>query len=196
MKKHIFGVALFSLIVASFALIYAFFFAPSIPPKESVKPPASKIETREEKPTSCYPKKMKPVSYTVESSSFLADKNILKSKIILQWNGNRFEPSKKISIQPRFFTNENYANAKVLNTETIVEPFKDGYRTIVNLETKIVLQNPGRVVPNFYVLFDITDGETGTVLTDDRAGLSEAYPVTYIHPNNTKPLLRGRSIPE
>ena len=36
MKKHIFGVALFSLIVIPF--VYAFFYAPSIPPKELVTP--------------------------------------------------------------------------------------------------------------------------------------------------------------
>ena len=44
MKKHILGVALFSFIVASFAFIYAFFYAPSIPSKEAVKPPLSRTE--------------------------------------------------------------------------------------------------------------------------------------------------------
>ena len=195
MKKHIFGVALFSLIVASFALIYAFFFAPSMPSKEAVKPPVSKIETREEKPVSCNLKKMKPVSYTVVSSSFLAEKSVLKSVVTLRWNGSGEAP-KKISIQPRFFTNENYASAKVLNTETIIEPFKDGNSKIVNLETNFVLQNPGRVAPNFYVLFDVMDSVTGAFLTDERNGLGEAYQVLYVHPDNTKPLIRGTAIPK
>ena len=194
MKKHIFGVALFSLIVASFALIFAFFFSPSIPPKEAVKPPVSKTETREAKPTSCFPKKMRPVSYTVVSSSFLAEQSVLKSVLTLRWNGSG-EPPKKISIEPRFFTNENYANATVLNAETIIEPFKDGNSKIVNLETKVLLQNPGRTVPNFYVLFDVTDRENGTILTDERNGLGEAYQVLYVHPDNIKPVIRGRSIP-
>ena len=103
MRKHIFGFALFILIFASFALVYAFFYAPSIPTNEAVKPPITQMEMRTEKPYSCQFKRNK-LSYKVISSEFDIENNELTSKIKIFWNGYG-EPPKRIFANVNFYTN-------------------------------------------------------------------------------------------
>jgi hypothetical protein len=102
MKKHIFGFALFSLIVATFAFIYTVFYAPSMPSKNAVKPPVSQMETRSERPTACFPRRTKQFSYTIDGANYYVENNVLVSKITLYWNGSGAPPA-KISVQPRIF---------------------------------------------------------------------------------------------
>ena len=90
MKKHIFGFVLFSLVIASFALVYAFFNAPSIPPAEAVKPPVAPTETRAEKPYD-----RNNLSFEVLSSQYFVKENKIVSQIRVKYNGSiRVAPSK------------------------------------------------------------------------------------------------------
>ncbi len=200
MKKHIFGFAIFSIIFASFALVYAFFYAPSIPPKEAVKPPLAPTETREVKPYSCYPKRIKEkdFSYYVVNSSYFKPENKFVSKIILYWNG-KGEAPKQISIRPRIFTMENYENAQVLMEKTLVEPFKEGNSKTITVESNFVLSGLGTAQPNLYVAFDVLDGANGSYLTNENVGLAGAHQVLLVYGNSPvvkKSILRGTAVPQ
>lgn len=185
MKKHIFGFALFSLIVATFAIIYAFFSAPSIPPVNAVKPPSAVSESRTEKPYSCPTKRKdfaKDFSYEIVSANYFAEQNKLVTKVKLYWNGSGVAP-KKLVIQPRIFTIESYDNEKLdgLKAETLVEPFADGNGKTFSIESKFVLSGMGSGPPNLYVAFDFADGANGNPLTSEKASLAEAFHVLYVY---------------
>ena len=195
MKKHIFGFILFSLIVASFVFVYAFFYAPSIPSPEAVKPPVPRTETRAEK-TYCYPKRSKNFSYTVESANYYAEQRKLVTKVRIHWNG-RSEAPKKISIQPRILTADNYEKNIALKAETFVNPFMDGNDKTVTVESKFVLDVIGSGPPNLYVALDFADALSGIALSSEKAGLSEAFHILYVFPESSqiKPqIYRGRAI--
>ena len=197
MKKHILGVALFSLIVASFALIYAFFFSPSIPPKEAVKPPVSRTETRAEKPTSCYPKRMKGLNYTIESASYFEEHHKLVTKVNLYWNGNGEAP-KKISLQPRMFQANNNEIQLPLKYQTIVNPFESGNSTTVSCESQFVFDGTGDSSTdlnpvNLYLAFDLLDAPNGNNLTSEKPNLAEAFHILYVYPESSVIKLKNKT---
>jgi hypothetical protein len=179
MKKHIFGFALFSLIVASFVLIYAFFYAPSIPPKNAVKPPVSQTETRADKPYFC-PTKRKDFSYEIVSANYFAEQGKLVTKVKLYWNGYGEAP-KTISVQPRVFSIDNYDKAITLKTETFENPFTEGGSDFISVESKFVLNGMGNGLPNLYVVLDFTDATKGDSLSSEKPGLAEAFHVLYVY---------------
>lgn len=179
MKKHILGLALFSLIVASFALIYAYFYAPSIPPKEAVRPPASQAETRTERPYFC-PSRKKDFSYEIVSANYFAEQNKLITKVKLYWNGNGEAP-KKIAALPRIFTVDNYDKALPLKTEILVNPFENGNGKTFTFESKFILSEKGNGPPNLYIAFDFSDSETGNYLMTEKSGLAEAFHILYVY---------------
>jgi hypothetical protein len=195
MKKHIFGFMLFSLIVASFVVVYAFFYAPSIPSPEAVKPPVPRTETRAEKPF-CYPKRSKDFSYEVESANYYAEQGKLVTKVRIHWNG-RGDAPKKISVQPRILTADNYGKNLALKAETFFAPFTDGNDKMVTIESKFVLDGVGSGPPNLYVALDFADALKGIALSSEKAGLSEAHHILYVFPESSqiKPKVRGRLIP-
>ncbi|GEM_PF-3775163 len=190
MKKHILGVALFSLIVASFALIYAFFFSPSIPPKEAVKPPVSRTEIRAEKPTSCYPKRSKEFNYTIDGANYYVEKNVLVSKITLHWNGSGAPPA-QISVQPRLFMIDNSENPKSLTAETLNDPFKDGNTKTMTVDSKFVMNAAGNGPPNLYLVFDILDTKSGKYLTSEKVNLAEAFHILTVYPEKSELRLKN-----
>ena len=179
MKKHIFGFVLFSLIVVSFALIYAFFFAPSIPSKESVRPPVPQTEVRTERPA-CYPKRLKDFSYEVISANYFAEQGKLVSKVKLYWNGNGAAP-KRISVSPRVFTLDDSEKSTSLKAEALINPFEDGNSKTISIESKYVLSDNGSGPANFYVVFDVLDNSSGTRLTSEKVNLSEAFHILYVY---------------
>ena len=183
MKKHILGVALFGLIVASFTVIFAFFYAPSVPPKEAVKPPVSQTETRPEKPYACQFNKNK-VSYVVESSELDLRNDKFISKLRITWNGYGEAPW-KIIVEPRVFAIENGEIAEAGSKDqtstkvetTVIMPFKNDSNTSTVLLT---FDNPivGLVKnKNVYVTYNIKDGKTGNYLTQVNPSVAEANQV-------------------
>ena len=188
MRKHIFGFALFSLIFAAFALVYAFFYAPSIPPIEAVKPPISQAEMRTEKPYSCQFRRNK-VSYRVQSSELNVEKNKFISKMTIYWNGND-NPPKEIIVEPKIFTLENVEktteNSKALTKKVLVEPFKNKAEATFLIESDITGENLILGNKNIYVIFNIIDGENGKYLTGIAPSFDDTYQVLLT--NNEKNL--------
>ncbi len=197
MKKHIFGFVLFSLIVASFVLVYAFFNAPSIPPKEAVKPPIARTETREEKPYLCNLRRNK-ISYEVQSSELDVATYKFISKLTLHWDGYG-TPPKEILVEPQLFTLDNVEkaveNPKILSTKTLINPFKTDSKTTVLIISDQVLIGLSKN-ENVYVAFNILDVETGNYLTKVKPSLNEAHQVllSYSKNSTTKSgvIVRGR----
>ncbi len=197
MKKHIFGFVLFSLIVALFALIYAFFFAPSIPPKESVKPPTPQPDVRTDRPA-CYPKRLKDLSYEVISANYFAEQGKLVSKVKLNWNGRGVAP-KIFSVTPRIFTADNFENSIALKVETLVDPFVDGNSKTISVESKYIPTIDSSPA-NLYIGFEFLDDAGRTYAPGEKVNPAEIFHILYVYGENPpeirkeKTILRGRAI--
>jgi hypothetical protein len=192
MKKHVFGVALFSLIVASFVFIYAFFYSPSIPPKEAVKPPVPRTEKPAEKPYTC-PSRSNKISYTVQSSELDIKNYKFVSRITISWDGSG-TPPKKINVEPHLFTLQNVerslADSKTLMTPTISEPFKNGNKATLTIKSDLPKDGFITGDDNIYVVFNFFDAENGSYLTKTDKSVPEAYQVLLIL--DKKPAVFGK----
>jgi len=179
MKKHIFGFALFSLIVALFAVTYTFFYAPSIPPKEAVRPPAAQAETREEKPYTCQLRR-KNISYEVRSSELNIEKNKFTAQVTIYWNGYD-APPKTLSVEPQVFTLDNVEKSvedqNILAPKTLVDPFKNGSKATVVLTFDVKKDFSVARDKNVYTVFSFLDAENGNTLFKASKSLPEAHQV-------------------
>jgi hypothetical protein len=192
MKKHILGVALFCLIVASFAFIYAFFYAPSIPSKEAVKPPLSRTETRPEKPSSL-PEKFKNVAYEVENAHLQLNSKKFTAVIRLKWKGSE-EPPLKLFVSPKLFTldvtkkygfdvadttlyNYNPKEASFDVAKILNEPFRFSYEKKIFIESRIPEANKIGAKQNLYVVFDVFEPGQSLENFNFQNRLAEAKPV-------------------
>ena len=181
MKKHIFGFVLFGLIVASFALVYAFFNAPSIPPRETVQPPVAQTETREEKPYYCNIRRNK-LSYEVQGSQFFLDENKVISKIKITWNGYAKAPN-KVYLDGHFFTLENKNSNAFGDSQILDEPFKDSNEKVFTIVTNVSSNRKFDEKVNLYGGFEISDkmpeaGGHGITLAD-------SHQVLFVHGKNS-----------
>ncbi len=179
MKKHIFGFALFSLIVASFALVYAFFNAPSIPPKESVKPPVAQTETREEKPYLCNLLRSN-LSYEVQSSQFDLVANKLTSKVKVYWNGDG-NPPKQIYLTGNLFTLDQKDASKTIEPMVFTGTFNNRREA-----TLVVLSKFGEEIKfderqNLYVNLKISENSSSESYSKPSKNLSQASQVLFVH---------------
>jgi hypothetical protein len=180
MKKHIFGVALFSLIVASFALIYAFFYAPSIPPQEAVKPPLSRTETQTEKPSYCNLERAK-LSYEVQSSQFDLVNNRLTSKVKVMWNGSGTPPA-RLFARTNLFTLDRKEFSETIKTISFTKVFENRNEATLIIVSKLDAPS-GKIDErqNLYVSFDFS--ETEEMNNSSKAGRIQPvrYQVLFIH---------------
>ena len=155
MKKHIFGFALFSFIVASFVFTYAFFSAPSLVSKEAVKPPVAQYEPREEKPY-CNFRKNK-LSYEVLSSEYFVDENKLVSKIRVSYNGAiRIAPS-KIYVGATYSSAGNIGKNGFGDQLTVENPFVGTREKIVTIVSKVANGKKIDIDENLYVTVKVGD---------------------------------------
>jgi hypothetical protein len=185
MRKHIFGFALFSLIFASFALVYAFFYAPSIPPQEAVKPPISQTETRNEKPYSCQLRRNK-LSYEVLSSQFDWDKRELTSKVKIFWNGYGESPT-QIFAKIELFTIEENGFSESLEPMAFTKVFEN--RTEATLIIIRKLDEANKKLSkgqNLYIDFNFSENYPEVDYVKSSKNLSQAYQVLFIHGEKTK----------
>ena len=176
MKKHILGVALFSLIVASFAIIYAFFYTPSLPPKEAVKPPVSQTVTREEKTYSCRFSRDQ-VSFEVLSSQFDLETKKITTKIKLSWNGEERAP-KEVYTNLQLVTAGEFNKPVYIIEQKIVNPFNNGNQTITTIESEIPATVKIKEKENLYAFFSFS--ENVPAYSDIRAQ-KKSYQVLFIH---------------
>jgi hypothetical protein len=192
MKKHILGVALFCLIVASFVLIYTFFYAPSIPPKEAVRPPVSRTETRPEKPFTCFPKSSK-ISHEVLSSQYFVDENKIVSKIRVTYNGAiRLAPS-KIYVGTTFSSVGNIGKEGLGDTEMIENPFSESREKIVTVVSKVSGGKKIDIDENLYVLVSVTVYDGSTNYKKSRE-VTEAKAVLFVYGDKPGPVSKGRKV--
>ncbi len=194
MKKHIFGFALFSFIVASFVFTYAFFSAPSLVSKEAVKPPVAQYEPREEKPYTCNFRKNK-LSYEVLSSQYFVDEDKIVSKIRVSLNDS-VAPS-KIYVGATFSSAGNIGKNGYGDQLTVENPFAEGREKIVTITSKVVEGEKIDIDENLYVMVTVADcdGSTNYKRTGE---VTQAKPVLFVYgkssmsKNNTR--LVGRTI--
>lgn len=202
MKKHIFGVALFSLIVASFAIVYAFFRTPSIPLRETVNPPVSQIVPRAEKPASCNRMRSEKISYEAIGADLYLSGGKLASSLKLKWNGVG-NPPKQLYITPRLFaldqTNKSgfdvldttiysYASERYKEFKTsklLVDPFDASDEKKVFIESQIFNVSNVKEDQNLYVVFDVTEEKPDENSFNYETRLNEAKSVLLIPRPNT-----------
>lgn len=128
MKKHILGFAIFSFIFASFAVAFAYFYAPPIPQISEVKTSVYQSDSR----NTCRKKRSTAtnIKYEVISSEYFYNQNIIVSRIKLTWNGYGNAPE-KISVIPQFASNGDSHKRKG-NSQFFNRPFTDsGIITVI-----------------------------------------------------------------
>jgi len=169
MKKHILGFAIFNFIFASFAFLFAFFYAPPIPQIAEVK---EKIEIKPStdrfKKTSCFTKKQKNISHEVISSQYFTDEGRVISKIKLVWNGDG--APEKVTVNSTFFTLKNYQKNSFGTFQILENPFSDSNEKIVTIVSRISENERIEKSENLYAFFNVSEGSwtdtsAGSVLT-------------------------------
>ncbi len=179
MRKHVLGFGIFNLIFASFALVYAFFYAPAIPPKETVKPPIAPMETREERPYTCQLKRSK-ISFQVQSSEFDLDKSELTSKIRVTWNENG-EPPKQIFLKSELFTIDQRGASKTLEPLVFTKVFDKRSEATLIVLSKVEKSTKIDERQNLYVAFDLSENEPSEVESKVNRNISAASQVLFVH---------------
>ncbi len=184
MKKHLFGLAIFSFIVTSFAVAFAFFYAPPIPQVAEVKVNYGDYGAEKSMvgygKTSCFRNSRKQLSSEVISSHYLADENKIISKIKLVWNGAG-APPKIIHSTTMFSTSENRNEDSFAVVEILEKPFQYSTEQTVTI-VKEVSDTTMKERDNLYVVssvFNYTDGENGSL----NIVFSERKAVLTIHGN-------------
>ncbi len=178
MRKHILGFGIFNLIFASFALVYAFFYAPAIPPKETVKPPIAQTETQAEKPYFCNLRKNN-LSFEVLSSQYFVNENKIISKIRVTFNGSiRVAPSKIYVATTYSSVGKNgFGENKVLE-----DPFVDSRELVVDVVSKVSGGKKIDIDENLYVWVSVTDYD-GSRNYKKSGDFSDAKAVLFVYPN-------------
>jgi hypothetical protein len=189
MKKHIFGFALFSIIVASFVFTYAFCSAPSLVPKEAVKPPVAQYEPREEKPYSCNFRKNK-LSYEVLSSQYFVDEDKIVSKIRVSLNDS-VAPS-RIYVGTTFSSAGNIGKDRFGDQMTVENPFSEGREKIVTITSKVVDGEKIDIDENLYVMVMVSVYDDAAKYKT-RDEIRQAKPVLFVYGKST--ISRGRYVP-
>ena len=179
MRKHVLGFGIFNLIFASFALVYAFFYAPAIPPKETVKPPIAQTEIPVERPYTCQLKRNK-ISFEVQSSEFDLDKSQLTSKIKVTWNGNG-EPPKQIFLKSELFTLDQRGTSKTLEPLVFATVFDKRSETTLIVFSKVGKSSKIDERQNLYVAFDLSENELSEVQSKVNKNIAEASQVLFVH---------------
>ena len=158
MKKHIFGLALFSIIVGSFVFLWALFGyftqpIPVVPKVESERLPVFKSENR----PSCNMKKQL-VNYEVISSQYLKDEEKLVSQLKIRWNGKGETPD-KIFIETVVRSTEDFGTPRFEDTRIIYQPLENRKEAVIFVESKINDLGENGDNQNFYAYYNIsTDG--------------------------------------
>ncbi|HQU85702.1 MAG TPA: hypothetical protein PKY59_21380 [Pyrinomonadaceae bacterium] len=187
MKKHILGFAVFSFIFASFAIAYAFIYAPAIPHENSVEVFGVPVY-KSEPPSSCHKKKPKKLTYEVINSHLDFKKNKLYTTVNVEWNGS--EPTPKII----------YVNTEILlPSEKLVEydsvniatPFDLTNRTQVLIETDVTDNFNLLEKDNIYAKYSFSDK---FVEAEVDQNYSEIFPVVVSHENNSQIVRKGQLI--
>jgi hypothetical protein len=179
MRKHIFGFALFSLIFAAFALVYAFFYAPSIPPKEAVNPPVSQTETETERPFYCRRQKTK-ISFEVLSSQFDLSNNELVSKVKVYWNSED-NPPEKIYLNTELFTLNQKEASKSPESLEFAGAFTNRKEATLIVLSKIGKDYKVDERQNLYITFNFSEIYSPENYSPTNKNIDKASQVLFVH---------------
>lgn len=194
MKKHIFGFALFSFIVASFAFAYAFLYAPTIPPKEAVKPPFTQTEARTENRGYCNLNKNN-LSYEILSAQYFVDENKIVSKIRVSLNGSiRVAPS-KIYVGTTFSSVGNIGKNGFGDYQVVENPFAESRDKIVTVVSKVEDGKKIDIDENLYVLVSVTDYD-GSSDYKKSTDVTRAKAVLFVYGEKTGAIFRAKRVTE
>lgn len=170
MRKHILGLAVFSLIFVSFAFAFAYIYAPPIPQVEEVKIPVYKSE----KPSSCH-KSAKKLSYEIISSQLDLQKKKLYTRVSLKWNGREPAPKSLFVNTNLTIPSENYL---IYDSTNIVTGFNIGNTTTVLLESDVRDSFSNYRKDNIYLKLSISEKFVDAKLDES---YSESFPVVVSH---------------
>jgi hypothetical protein len=187
MKKHLFGLAVFSFIFAAFALTSAFFYAPPIPQVAEIEEnyaAAHRIVSYEK--TSCFRSSRKKLSAEVINSQYFFDQDKIISEVKLVWRGSGIPPE-KVYLTTIVSGSEDKPSAAFGGVYQVLEaPFQSGREktfTVISRESgniKIKKQD------NLYVVTAVSEFsgvETGAInksVYNDKS-FSEAKEVVFVH---------------
>lgn len=181
MKKHLLGLAIFSIIFASFAFTFAFFYAPQIPQiaeideKVSDKQPIAGYGK-----TSCFRNSRKNISVKVVNSQYFFDEDKIISEIKLVWNGAG-APPEKIYLTTLISVSEN----KVENSfggvvQILEEPFDDAKENTFKVVSRGSHNKKINKQNNLYVVAAASEF-SGDETEQISKNVSEAKEVVFVH---------------
>lgn len=174
MRKHILGFAVFSFIVSSFAVAFAFIYAPAIPRENSVEVsgfPVYKAEPR----SSCHKKKPKKLEFDIVSSQLDLQKKKLYTRVSLKWNGREPAPKSLFANVKLLIPSEQYSMYDSINTVTA---FNIENSTTILLESDLNAGFPKNQNENIYTRIVISENISDEIVDDT---YSDVFPVVVIH---------------
>lgn len=177
MKKHLFGFAIFGFIFVSFAVAFAYFYAPPIPQISEVNQQPvyhSEIET------SCWKKskQSKNIQYEVISSQYFYSENKIVSKIKLNWNGYGNAP-RKVSVAAMFAWSNDLQKTGNGTSQFFESPFAHSKSNIITVVSEFGSDKFDRK-KNLYAFFTIFDENSETNNPKTFTSLSPT-PVVFVH---------------
>jgi hypothetical protein len=194
MKKHLLGLTIFSLILASFAFAFAFFYTPLIPHIAEVEtaeilPVVKNLNVEiNSAPTSCWleTKKQNDISFEIITTQFNEDKQELISQFKLRWKGDDKPPKLVYATMGVFLLSSD--GEKILSDVTVLnEPFKNGLEKQFTMKLN---QNFGfgfsdNLKNNFYAVYNFQAENSLKSNTKNQFDLSEAKQVLFVHDNDS-----------
>ena len=176
MKKHIFGFAIFSFIFVSFALAFAYFYAPPVRQITEIKP---LLVEPEYSPTSCR-KKLKEIKSEVVDSQYIAGQNKVISRIKVSWSGIGVAPEKLYVTT--LISSVDEKDKKSFGTYEILDkPFIDDLEKVFTLVSRNSNNHKIDKKTNLYARFSVTDSYTTGESSEENIKLTQATPVVYVH---------------
>lgn len=182
MKKHIFGLALFSFIFASFAFTFAYFYAAALPQIAVVKQPVFVPEgCCRTLYSSDYTYLSRNLECRILNSEFNLDSNEFVSQISLKWNSDEKRPEKIFLSIDIKTDKENYFYLK----EVINKPFAANNETKVTVKSRLTRDALIDRKKNLYasMLFSLNGSSTGSDEVHSR--LLQRHEVLLVHGNRS-----------
>ncbi len=183
MKKHLFGFAIFGFIFASFAVAFAYFYAPPIPQIGEVKQsPVYLSEPR----TSCFKKSenRKSLKHEIISSQYFYDENKVVSEIKLTWNGYGSAPE-KINVVTILTASEYSKSGRNSTLQEFQNPFADSRIATIKVVSRILEAEKLDKGTNLYAFFRISGVNFNYDDFDGNANLKEPTQVVFVHGNSS-----------
>ncbi len=168
MRKHLYGLAIFSSVVAAAVLIYGFFNMPSIPV----------IPTVEDGPV-LRDRQINGIVTRVLTAEYDARTRKLAADIELKWSGAGSPPD---TLEYRvFLTDAARSPHWAIESDRVLEPFADGRRLIkrVTFQPSVVAMFSS--FDNIYMYVETAEDGSALVSHEERLSKAVSVPVLKVH---------------